>query len=291
MNDTYVILTDSTVDLPAELAKELGITVVPLGYTINKRSCKDNPLAPSMPYKAFYDLLRQGETSITTQVNITEWADTAEPFLKQGKDVLIIAFSSGLSGTYQSARIAAEELSEAYPDRKILAVDSLSASMGEGLLVWHAVQRQNAGMDIEELAQWLLDNRLRMCHWFTVDDLNHLKRGGRISGAVALIGSVLGIKPVMHVDDEGHLIPVSKIRGRRQSLDALVDKMAESYDATEPQTVFISHGDAEADANYVAQQIRSRLNVANVVIHYVGPVIGTHSGPGTLAIFFFGSQR
>jgi DegV family protein with EDD domain len=214
-----------------------------------------------------------------------------EPILQQGRDILDIAFSSGLSATYSSAKIACEELSEKYPERKVFAVDTLAASLGQGLLVYHAAGQKRAGKSIEEVRDWVEQNKLHLCHWFTVDDLNHLKRGGRISGATALFGTMLNIKPVMHVDDEGHLIPMGKARGRRASLDALADHMEETAIDPGSQIVFISHGDCQEDANYLADEIRRRMGVKNFVIGNCGPVIGTHSGPGTMALFFFGTRR
>ena len=211
--------------------------------------------------------------------------------LDSGRDVLYLAFSSALSTTYQSAVIAADDLREAYPDRKIYVVDSLSASLGQGLLVYLCVQEKRKGRTVDEVHAFAEETKGKVCHWFTVDDLNHLKRGGRVSAAAALFGTMLSIKPVLHVDDTGHLVPVSKARGRKASLLALVDRMAESAIDPAEQTVFISHGDCEADAEFVAEEVRRRFGVRDVHINYVGPVIGNHSGPGTLALFFLGSHR
>lgn len=211
--------------------------------------------------------------------------------LAEGEDVLYIAFSSGLSGTCQSAFIAKQQLEEQFPGRRVEVFDSLAASMGEGLLVYLAAQQQKAGLTLDQLLAWLKENVLHLCHWFTVDDLNHLKRGGRVSAATALVGTMLGIKPVLHVDDEGHLIPVSKVRGRKQSLDELVRKMAETVLDPAGQTVFISHGDCLADAQYVEKRIRETLGVKKFYINFIGPVIGAHSGPGTVALFFLGQHR
>ena len=211
--------------------------------------------------------------------------------LQQGTDVLYLAFSSGLSGTYNASRLMFEELAEQYPERKVVTVDTLAASMGEGLLVYLAVQQKKQGKSLEEVAKWVEDNRLKLSHWFTVDDLNHLKRGGRVSGAAAFFGTMLNIKPVLHVDDEGHLIPMEKVRGRRQSLDALVDHMAKTGIDNAHQTVFISHGDCQSDVEYVADQIRRRFGTKDIHTNYIGPVIGTHSGPGTVALFFLAQNR
>ncbi len=287
----YRILTDSTGDLTPELVRELDLTVIPMEFTVDGKSYRNYPDGHEMSAKAFYDLLRSGKTSTTAQINSHEFTEWADPILQAGEDLLYIAFSSGLSGTCQSALLAKKELSEKYPDRKIYVVDSLCASMGEGLLVYYASKMQQEGKSIDEVYQWLQDNKLHLCHWFTVDDLNHLKRGGRVSSAAALFGTMLGIKPVLHVDDAGHLIPVAKIRGRKQSLDALVSHMEETVTEPENQVIFISHGDCLQDAQYVADKIRAKWNVKDIVLNEIGPVIGTHSGPGTVALFFLGSKR
>lgn len=287
---SYRIMTDSTADLPQEFLNERGIAYVGLAFQIGGEEYREGPDL-KMTSKEFYDQLRAGTPASTVQVNTYEFIDFAEPFLAAGEDVLHIAFSSGLSGTYESCARGAEELRAKYPDRKIVVVDSLAASMGEGLLVYHAAQLQKQGAAIEEVAKWVEENRNRMAHWFTVDDLNHLKRGGRVSGAAALFGTMLGIKPVLHVDDEGHLIPMEKVRGRRQSLDALVKHMAATVENPQDQVVFISHGDCLEDAGYVAQQVREKFQVQDIVINYIGPVIGSHSGPGTVALFFLGKSK
>jgi len=287
----YRIITDSTGDLTPELIRDLQLTVIPMEFTIDGKSYRNYPDGHEMSAKAFYHLLRAGKTSTTAQINAHEFMDWADPILQAGEDILYLAFSSGLSGTCQSAYMAKEELSARYPDRKIYVVDSLAASMGEGLLAYYASKMQLEGKTIDEVYQWLQDNKLHLCHWFTVDDLNHLKRGGRVSSAAALFGTMLGIKPVLHVDDAGHLIPVAKIRGRRQSLDSLVAHMEQTVINPEEQVIFISHGDCEKDAQYVADQIRAKWNVKEIVLNEIGPVIGTHSGPGTVALFFLGSKR
>ena len=287
----YVIVTDSSCDLPAELAQELELIVLPLSFRMGGREYLNYPDEREMPIREFYRRLRSGEPCTTSAVNTEAYRSAMEPLLQQGKDILDIAFSSGLSATYGSAKIACGELSEKYPDRKIYAVDTLAASLGQGLLVWLAAQKKRAGESIGQVREWLEANKLHLSHWFTVDDLRHLKRGGRISGATALIGTMLNIKPVLHVDGEGHLIAMGKTRGRRASLDALVDHMEKTALDPESQTVFISHGDCREDADYLAGEIRRRLGVKNFVIGEIGPVIGTHSGPGTMALFFLGSER
>ena len=287
----YRIITDSTGDLTPELIRDLQLTVIPMEFTIDGKSYRNYPDGHEMSAKAFYHLLRAGKTSTTAQINAHEFMDWADPILQAGEDILYLAFSSGLSGTCQSAYMAKEELSARYPDRKIYVVDSLAASMGEGLLAYYASKMQLEGKTIDEVYQWLQDNKLHLCHWFTVDDLNHLKRGGRVSSAAALFGTMLGIKPVLHVDDAGHLIPVAKIRGRRQSLDSLVAHMEQTVTNPEEQVIFISHGDCEKDAQYVADQIRAKWNVKEIVLNEIGPVIGTHSGPGTVALFYFSRDK
>ena len=244
-----------------------------------------------MEPSALYDLLRQGEMGKTSALNANDYTERMTPMLEAGQDILVLAFSSGLSTTYQSSVIAVEELREKYPDRKIYTVDTLAASLGQGLLVWYAAQMRGEGKSIEEVRDWVEDHKLNLAHWFTVDDLNHLKRGGRVSAATALLGTMLSIKPVLHVDNEGHLINMSKARGRTASLKALVDKMEATAVDPASQTIFISHGDSEADARKVADMVKERVGVEVKVIDYVGPVIGCHSGPGTIALFFLGSER
>ena len=287
----YCIVTDSTCDLPANIVTDLGITVIPMEFQLDGTTYLNYPDGRDYDFHAFYDALRAGKASTTSQVNYQTFLDTFTPILESGRDILYLAFSSGLSGTYNGSVIAANDLMEKYPGSKVISVDTLAASVGEGLLVYTAAKKREEGLSLDELAQWVTDNRLHLCHWFTVDDLNHLKRGGRISPAVAIIGTALGIKPVMHVDDEGHLIPVSKVRGRRKSLDALVEHMAETCDQPESQPIFIGHGDSKEDAEYVAKLVRQKFKVKNIILNYIGPVIGSHSGPGTLALFFFGTHR
>lgn len=287
----FAIITDSGADLPQYLAEELDVSVLSLHFTIQGKEYADRPDRRDMEPKMLYDLLRQGEMGKTSALNANDYVEIMTPMLEAGQDILIIAFSSGLSTTYQSSVIAVEELKEKYPERKIYTVDTLAASLGQGLLVWHASKMRDEGKSIEDVRDWLEDNKLNLAHWFTVDDLNHLKRGGRVSVATALVGTMLAIKPVLHVDDEGHLINMSKARGRAASLKALVDKMEE--DAIDPanQTIFISHGDSEADARKVADMIKESFGVEVKVIDFVGPVIGCHAGPGVIALFYLGRKR
>ena len=290
MND-YVLLTDSSADLSEELVKELGVEVLPLSFTMEDKTYRNWPDNREMDPGRFYKLLREGGSATTSAVNVSEFADCIEPHLQAGRDVLVLAFSSGLSATCHSARIAAEELSEQYPGRKVYVVDTLSASLGQGLLVWYAARMKNEGKDIDQVRDWVEANKLRLCHWFTVDDLHFLKRGGRISPATAMLGTMLSIKPVMHVDDEGRLVKVGTARGRNASLKALVNHMEETAIDPGSQVVFISHGDCLEDARKVADDVKRRFGVEQVVLNNVGPVIGAHSGPGTVALFFLGSKR
>ena len=287
----YVIVTDSSADLTDGMVKELGVEVLPLSFTVKGQTYHNYPDNRDMDPKDFYAMLRSGEMATTAAVNVADYTSALEPLLESGKDVLVLAFSSGLSATYQSSVIAVGELRGKFPERKIFTVDTLCASMGQGLLVYLAAKKQQTGASIEEVRDWTEGNKLKLCHWFTVDDLHFLKRGGRISAATAVVGSMLHIKPVLHVDDEGHLINMGKVRGRGASLTAMVDHMEETAIDPANQVVFISHGDCLADAEKVAADVKKRFGVKEVVINYVGPVIGAHSGPGTLALFFLGSKR
>ena len=287
----YVLITDSSADLSQEMVQELGVTVLPLSFTIQGKTYRNYPDNREMDLPLFYDMLRAGELATTSAVNVAEYTQAMEPILQEGKDVLILAFSSGLSSTYQASVLAAGELREKYPDRKIYTVDTLCASLGQGLLVYLAAQEQRKGKSIEEVRDWAEETKLHLCHQFTVDDLHFLKRGGRISATTAVVGSMLQIKPVLHVDNEGHLINIGKARGRAASLKALVDKMEQTAIDPGDQTVFISHGDCLEDAQMVAQMVRDRFGTQDIRINFVGPVIGAHSGPGTLALFYLGTER
>ena len=287
----FVLMTDSSADLSQEMVQELGVTVLPLSFTIQGKVYRNYPDNREMDLPLFYDMLRAGELATTSAVNVAEYTQAVEPILQEKKDVLILAFSSGLSSTYQASVLAAGELREKYPDRKIYTVDTLCASLGQGLLVYLAVQEQRKGRSIEEVRDWAESTKLNLCHQFTVDDLHFLKRGGRISATTAVVGSMLQIKPVLHVDNEGHLINIGKARGRQASLKALVDKMEKTVTEEGRKTVFISHGDCRKDAVTVADMVRERFGTQDIRINYVGPVIGAHSGPGTLALFYLGTER
>lgn len=285
---SYRIITDSCADFPKELAAQLDIDQVPLTLLFRGQSTAD---FTDESLKEMYQGLRFGEKATTSAVNPESWSQAIGKVLAAGQDALVLAFSSGLSTTYQSAVIAAEELKEQYPERKIIVVDTLCASLGQGLLVWHACKRRDAGMGLEELAQWCEDHKLNLCHWFTVDDLMYLKRGGRVSGATAVVGTMLNIKPVMHMDDAGHLIKVTTARGRKASIHALADKVGQLALKEGNDTMFISHGDCLQDAEYLAGILKEKYGVQTVVIGYVGAVIGSHAGPGVLALFFLGQHR
>ena len=287
----FVILTDSSADLSAEVAQKLNVEILPLGFVMDNQTYRNYPDNREMDPHVFYDRLRSGDVATTTALNVAEYTEALEPLLRAGKDVLILAFSSGLSTTYNSSRLAVEELSAKYPERKLYTVDTLCASLGQGLLVWYAARERDRGHSIEEVRDWLEDHKLNVCHQFTVDDLYFLKRGGRISAATAVVGSMLQIKPVLHVDNEGHLINIGKVRGRQAALKALVDRMEETALDSGSLTVFISHGDCLEDAQTVADMVKKRFGVEDVYINYVGPVIGAHSGPGTVALFYAGTER
>ena len=290
MNE-YVIVTDSSADLSREMVEELGVKVLPLRFTIQGKTYRDYPDHRDMSSEEFYRLIREGEMGTTAAVNMAEYMAELEPILKEGKDVLVLAFSSGLSATCQAANLAAEELKSQYPQRKIYVVDTLSASLGQGLLVYKAAERQRSGESIDQVKAWAEEYRYHQCHWFTVDDLMHLKRGGRVSAATAVMGTMLQIKPVLHMDDEGHLINVGKARGRKASLDALVDKAGELGIDLSEQTIFISHADCAGDAQYVGRQMKEKYGVKDVRYNFIGPVIGSHTGCGCVALFFEGEHR
>lgn len=288
----YIISTDTSCDFPLEYVKQHQLPLVTLFYSIDGVT-GENGCPSSDVLKNFYDKMRAGSMTKTQQASIEDTEKVFREILQEGKDILHIAFSSGLSGTANAARLAAENMMEEFPGRKIIVIDSLCASLGQGLLVDYALKLQQQGKTMEETAKWLEDHIQNICHLFTVEDLKYLQRGGRISKTTALVGTMIGIKPVLHVDPEGKLVSISKVRGRKQSIQALVNKMEENIGKyrDEKQLIFISHGDCIEDANYLAELVKERFGYDEFLINDVGPTIGAHSGPGTLALFFMGETR
>ena len=286
----YVIVTDSCCDFDRELIESLDLTVIPLSVQLGPDRFRNTPEEAPESH-VFYTRLKQGEPAQTSAPNVEEFKQVFLPFLQQGKDVLYLGFSSALSGTYHNAAIAAQELAEEIDQAKVTAVDTLCASMGQGLLVDLAVQEKRKGKSLEEVRDFVLATMPRLCHWFTVGDLSQLRRGGRLSAGKAIVGNLLNIKPVLHVDDEGRLVPMESAKGRKKSVEALLKHMEETVIDPETQRIYISHGDCLADAQALAAMIQERLHVVSVTIGDVGPVIGAHSGVGTLALFFLGTKR
>lgn len=288
----FAIVTDSSSNLTEELIDQLDLHILPLTFMVDGQEFQSYLKGEKTDLSQFYTMMREGKVITTSLPNLKASRELIEGLLKEGQDVLYLGFSSGLSGTYQAIDLLLSELADQYPERTVMSVDTLAASLGEGLLVYYAARKRDEGASLQEVRDWVEDNKLHLAHWFTVDDLMFLFRGGRVSRTSAWAGTLLNIKPVMHVDDEGHLIPLEKVRGRKKSLKALVDHMEQT--ATAPvaeQTVFITHGDCLEDAEYVADLVRERFGVTDIVINYVDPVIGAHSGPGTMALFFLASER
>lgn len=287
----YEIITDSAANLTDEIIEQYSISIISLSFRIGEQDFISYENGKSADVKEFYNRMRKGEAASTSQVSRQSIRSAFEKILKADKDLLYLGFSSALSGSFNAAAAVANELREEYPERKIIVIDSLAASLGEGLLVYHAVLLKEQSKTIDEVAAWLNANLLKLCHWFTVDDLMYLKRGGRISPTTALVGTLMGIKPILHVDDEGRLISVGKVRGRRHSIEELFNNMKKTCENPEEQVIFIGHGDCIEDAKYLESLVRNEWNVKDVVINYIDAVIGAHSGPGTLALFFLGSKR
>ena len=287
MND-YVIKVNSTVDLPKEWLEERHIPVIPLKYTIDGETYKG---MEGLSSKEFFQKLREGKMAVTSQVNPEEAKEALEAFLKEGKDILHLAFSSGLSGTYNSMRIAAEELEEEYPERKVIVIDTLCACLGEGLLLYYALKRKGEGKSIEEVAQWAEENKLHVCHNVAIDDLNHLQRGGRVSKTTAILGTMVQVKPIIHMDDKGLLQVIGKERGRKKALNKIVDMAVEQAKGWENDIIMITHGDCAEDAEYVAELVRKKMGIENILVNNIGEVIGSHTGPGVVAVFCMGSKR
>lgn len=290
----FELVTDSSCNLTEEMIEDFGLHILPLTFMADgdDKIYQSYLKGSHVDLGEFYAMMREGKVFRTSLPNLAESEALIRSLLEAGRDVLYVGFSSGLSGTYEATSLLMKDLAKEFPERKLYAVDTLGASGGEGLLIWHAVQKARAGAPIEEVHAWLEENKLHLAHWFTVDDLMFLFRGGRVSKTSAWAGTLLNIKPVMHMDDAGHLVPVEKVRGRKKSLNGLVDHMEKS--ALAPigeQMVFITHGDCLEDAEYVAEQVKERFGVPEVIINYVDPVIGAHSGPGTVALFFLAKQR
>jgi len=285
----YIITTDTNADLPDYYLSQHGIPVIPLYYEIDgeRHACND----PALPPKEFYARMRAGSMPVTQQINPKEAAEIFEGIVESGMDILHLAFSSAMSGSYNAARLAADEVMERHPEARIIVIDTLSASLGLGLLIHHTLEKQEQGLTLDKAAEWVEQNKLHVCHVFTVDDLNHLYRGGRVSKTAAVFGTMLGIKPVMHTSNEGTLTPTGKVRGRKQSLLALVDNMGKQMGDWENDTCFICHSDCLEEAQFVADNVRERYKVKNFLIDYIGPTIGAHTGPGTIGLFFMGEVR
>ena len=285
----YIIMTDSTVDLPKEyLIEELQVPYIPLSYIMDGVTYED---MSGLSGKEFFDKIRAGSLPTTSQVNPEQAKKALEPYVKEEKDILFIGFSSALSGTFNSIRMAAEELMEEYPERKIITVDSLCACLGEGLLVYKAVQLKRAGKSLEEVAKWTEENKLHICHNVAIDDLNHLHRGGRVSKTAAIMGTMIQIKPIIHMNDNGELQVIGKQRGRKKALQHIVNMAVEQSKGWENDIIMITHGDCEEDAQYVANLVREKMGIENILINCIGSVIGSHTGPGVVAVFCMGEKR
>lgn len=286
----YVIVTDSCCDLNPDQVEDLALTLVPLSVQLGEERFHNRP-GEGPDEHTFYERVRKGESVQTSAPNVDEFKSYLLPHLQAGKDILFLAFSSALSATYQNGCIAMEDLREEFPEAKLVAVDTKCASMGQGLILDLAVQEQRKGKTLEEVRDFVEANKGRVNHWFTVTDLNQLRRGGRLSAGKAVFGSLLHVKPVMRVDEEGRLVPVSTVKGRKKSLDALLNKIETLADHPEGQKVFISQGDCREEVEVLAAAIREKLPVSEVVIGSVGPVIGAHAGKGVVAVFFLGQDH
>lgn len=285
----YIIFTDSCCDVAPELLEQWGVPYASMTFTFDGED--KAYINTDITNKEFYDRMRQGACAKTAAINADTFANAFKPILAAGKDILYIAFSSGLSTTVNSAHMAAEDLKESYPDRKIVIVDTLAASAGGGLMVYMAMAKKREGASIEENAAYIESLIPQHCIWFTVDDLEYLKRGGRVSPLVAFAGSVLGIKPILQMDSEGHLIKVGTARGRKKAIETLANKYAELSYEERNTPIFVSHGDCEEDAKELVALLKERCGAEVTLLTEIGPVIGSHSGPGTIALFFIGKHR
>lgn len=286
---TYQIITDSCCDFTQEQYTAMGVTSVPLSVMWDGVS--HDHFSSEEALKDFYQQMRQGLVATTSALNPDSWARAMEPFLREGKDLLVLAVSSGISATCQSAMIAAEELLERYPGRVIQVVDSLSGSLGEGLLLWHACRLRDLGESLQSAAQWLRSRADRVCHWVTVKDLSHLKRSGRLSSAGALVGNMLDIKPIIRVTEEGKLVSDGKVRGRKASIRMLAERFARNRSPEEEELVTIAQGDCMEDARMLETLLREKYGVKRIHIGFVGPILGAHTGPGVLGLFHIGRER
>ncbi len=282
---SYMLVSDATLDLPLDLVEKHNIAVVPMAFTLDEKEILHYPDERNMTTEEFYEALKQGKKSVTSQINPANYVEFFTPLLEKGEDILYICFTSGLSGTYQSALIAKGMLEEDFPERTIHVVDSLCASAGQGYFVYLAALKKEEGLSLEELTDWVIANRSRVAHWFTVDDLFHLQRGGRLSFAEAMLGSALKIKPIISVNDEGKLYVENKVRGNKKSVEYMIAKINDTMD-DEEHTVFIGHGDAEERALDLKEKLLERTKAENIQITKIGPIIGTHTGPGMLAVLF-----
>ncbi len=289
--NNYKIVTDSTCDLPAKIIKELKIHVIPMEYTLDGVNHFQDIYDLGEKNKAFYDHLRVGKKSTTSMINMQRYTDVFSSYLAQGRDVLHVSFSSALSGSYNASRMAVDELKEIYPERKIVSIDSRAASIGLGLLIHHIAHLKNQGMEMSALVDWIENNITKARHWFTVEDLQHLKRGGRIGAISANLGTALNIKPILSVDPEGKLINVGKVMGRKKSLTELLNRMKEEIIKPEDQVVIIGHGDSLEDALLLEKKVRQALPVKDVMITYIGPIIGSHTGPKMIGLTFIGEKK
>ena len=282
---SYALVSDATLDLPLDLIEQYDIKVVPMAFTLDGEEILHYPDERNMTNEEFYQALKEGKTSSTSQINPMTYVDFMKPILEVGQDILYVCFTSGLSGTYQSALLAKDMLLEDYPERKIEVVDSLCASAGQGYCVYLVAQKKEEGLSLEELTQWTIENRQRIAHWFTVDDLFHLQRGGRLSFAEAMLGSALKIKPIISVDEKGGLYVENKVRGNKRAVEYMLSKMNDTMDETQT-TVFVGHGDAAQRAEDLKEKILKNTKAEEVIITKIGPVIGSHTGPGMLAVLF-----
>lgn len=287
----FEIFTDSSANLTDELIDKNNINVVSLVFIVDGKEYISYTKGGDNDLKKFYIMLRKKSSLSTSCVNEQTFIDAFEPTLKQGKDILYIGFSSALSGTYSAAHNAIETLRPKYPERKMMDIDTLGASLGEGLLVLYAAKYREEGQSIEQVHKWLEDNKLKLCHYFTVDDLFFLFRGGRVKSSSYLVANLVNIKPIMHMDDYGRLVATGKVIGRTKSLNTIANMVVKDIVEPEKQLICITHGDCIEDVEFLKKKILEKIKVKDIVVNYVDPVVGAHSGPGTIAIFFLGNKR